>query len=388
MGVLQRGKSHYMGGMMADWQFWLVAGVMVAAVAFVLLRARPVAADTAPGTVALYRAQLAEIDRDLTRGTLAGTEADRLRLEVSRRLLEADRAQAKTVTTGGHGSLTALVTLGLGAALAGYFWLGAAGFPDVPLAARIAAAEELRAARPSQAAAEAQANLPAPATPDAEFAGLMEKLRAAVASRPDDVTGLALLAQNEASLGNFTAARDAQLALIAAKGEAATADDHAALAEMLVALAAGYVSPEAEDALTRALQIDPANATARYYAGLMMGQVGRYDLGFRMWQPLADAAPSSIWWPAFMQQMPEMAARAGVDFTMPLPEGLTPEAMVAQLSDRLATEGGPPEDWARLIRSLLVLGESDRAEAIRSEALQVFAGSEDALALIRAVTAP
>jgi cytochrome c-type biogenesis protein CcmH len=42
--------------------------------------------------------------------------------------------------------------------------------------------------------------------------------------------------------------------------------------------------------------------------------------------------------------------------------------MVAQLSDRLATQGGPPEDWARLIRSLAVLGRREQAAAILAEA--------------------
>ncbi len=373
---------------MTDWQFWLVAGVMVAAAAFLLLRPRPGHSDDAPQAVALYRAQLADIDRDVGRGTLAMAEAERLRLEVSRRLLEADKAQVAVATHGGHAALAGLVTLALGAAIAGYMWLGAPGYPDVPLADRIAAADDLRAARPDQATAEAQFNLPAPLTPDAEFAALMDRLRAAVTTRPDDLTGLQLLAQNEASLGNFSAARDAQAALIAAKAGQVTAQEHATLAEMMIAMAGGYVSPEAEAVLTRALQLDADNPTARYYAGLMMGQVGRYDLGFRMWQPLADAQTGANWWPAFVQQMPDMAARAGVDFQMPFPDGLTPEAMVQQLSDRLATEGGPPDDWARLIRSLLVLGEVDRAETIRAEALVVFAGSEDAIATIRAVTAP
>ena len=62
--------------------------------------------------------------------------------------------------------------------------------------------------------------------------------------------------------------------------------------------------------------------------------------------------------------------------------------MVAQLSDRLATTGGPAEDWARLITALLVLGQTERAETIRAEALQVFAGNDAALATISAVSSP
>lgn len=392
---------------MIGWQFWLVAGAMVAGAAWVLLHARAVAAGTATGAVALYRAQLAEIEHDLARGTIQTAEADRLRLEISRRLLDADKAQTQPPAKDDQRVLLIGLTIAtLSAAIAGYLWLGAPLYPDIPLASRIADAEVRRASRPDQATAEAQVAQPAPITPDADFAALMTRLRDAIAANPTDVTGLALLARNEAALGNFAAARSAQEALIAAKRHNVTAQDHADLAEILIATVGGYVSPEAEAVLTRALQLDANNATARYYAGLMMGQVGRFDLGFRMWRPLADGPADAPWMPAFRAQMPDMAARAGVDFSLPAPTGptaadidaakdLTPEAraqmiagMVDQLSERLATEGGPPDDWARLITALLVLGEDAQAETIRAEALQVFAGNATALATINAATAP
>lgn len=392
---------------MAGWQFWLAAAALVAACGWLLLRPRRAREDTSPGAAALYRAQLADIDRDLARGTLQDADAARLRLDIARRLLEAGKAQPLPDDTQDmRGLMGGLIALALGLSFAGYQWLGVPQYPDLPLAARIAAAEELRATRPSQSSVEAQITQPAPLTPDAGFSDLMNRLRSAVASRPDNVTGLALLAQNEASLGNFAAARDAQQALIAAKGAAATAQDHADLAEMMMALAGGYVSPEAEEVLTTALTLDPDNATARYYAGLMMGQVGRYDLGFRMWRPLADAPDTARWMAAFRAQMPDMAARAGVAFQLPEPRGpsaadiaaadtMTPQdratmisGMVNQLSERLATAGGPPEDWAKLISALLVTGDTARAEMIRTEALQVFAGNAAALATVRAAAAP
>ncbi len=57
--------------------------------------------------------------------------------------------------------------------------------------------------------------------------------------------------------------------------------------------------------------------------------------------------------------------------------------MVAGLSDRLAREGGPAQDWARMITSLGVLGETQRAGAIYDNALEVFAGDDGALDQIR-----
>jgi cytochrome c-type biogenesis protein CcmH len=58
--------------------------------------------------------------------------------------------------------------------------------------------------------------------------------------------------------------------------------------------------------------------------------------------------------------------------------------MVAQLSGRLASEGGPPEDWAQLIRSLGVLGRRDEATAVLAEARSKHADDATALAVLDA----
>ena len=81
---------------MENWQFWLAAGAIVLAVAATLIRALVRAKgelrEAAEYDLQVYKDQLADIDRDLARGTLPAEEADRLRTEVSRRLLDADRA--------------------------------------------------------------------------------------------------------------------------------------------------------------------------------------------------------------------------------------------------------------------------------------------------------
>jgi cytochrome c-type biogenesis protein CcmH len=380
--------------------FWGGAGVMLLGVALVLLRAmRDVPAQPA-NDVQVYKDQLADVDRDVARGVLTEGEAARLRIEVSRRILAADKQAPMVASRGNAGVLAVVIAVVLGGGVWGYLQLGAVGYADLPLAGRIAVAEEIRANRPSQAVAEAQVTLPAPSAPDADYAALMDRLRRAVQDRPDDVQGLALLARNEAGLGNLAAARVAQQALIAAKGAAVTADDHADLAEMMVAQAGGYVSPEAEDVLEDALKLNAATPKARYYAGLMLAQVGRYDLSFRLWKPIVGV--DGPWTPALRAQIAEVALRAGVNFALPEAVGptaedmaaaadMTPEdreamiaGMVTQLSDRLASEGGPATDWARLITALGVLGQTDQARAILSEARTTFAANAPDLAVIDA----
>ncbi|MBD3765724.1 MAG: c-type cytochrome biogenesis protein CcmI, partial [Rhodobacterales bacterium] len=90
------------------WTFWAAATAMAAAVAGLLalamLRARAAAEPAAAYDLRVYRDQMAEIDRDLARGVIAPEDAERLRAEIGRRLLDADRALARA--TGGAGGTT------------------------------------------------------------------------------------------------------------------------------------------------------------------------------------------------------------------------------------------------------------------------------------------
>jgi hypothetical protein len=61
--------------------------------------------------------------------------------------------------------------------------------------------------------------------PDAEYLALIDQLRDAMDSRPDDLTGHRLLAQHEAGLGNFRAAYEAQERVIEIRGTDATAEN-------------------------------------------------------------------------------------------------------------------------------------------------------------------
>ncbi|MCC6305837.1 MAG: c-type cytochrome biogenesis protein CcmI, partial [Rhodobacteraceae bacterium] len=288
--------------------FWLVAAGMAGAVflilALALLRGPAPAGATAAAAADLgvYRDQLAEVGRDLARGTIGPEEAARLRVEVARRLLEADRrgraeagaalpgpaaasvaadpgpagadraaatpALSAPAAAGARGTVAGLVLILVAAAgsFGLYARIGAPDYPDQPLAGRLAAADRALATRPGQAAAEAALGLRPLANPaDPDHAALMARLRAAVAARPDDVEGHRLLAENEAALGNHAAAARAQGRLVALLGDAATAADHVLHADLLIRAANGYVSPEAEAALTEALRRDPANGAARYY---------------------------------------------------------------------------------------------------------------------------
>ncbi|WP_417242838.1 c-type cytochrome biogenesis protein CcmI [Celeribacter sp.] len=399
--------------------FWIIALVIAllatAPLAVAFRRARGIGRlDTSKAEVEMgvYRDQLSEVERDLERGMLSPEDAKRAKLEISRRLLVADTARTKADTTGGKAPLLGAVALVV-AVTGGGVWLysdlGAPNYEDLPMSRRFEVAAENRANRPLQVEAEAKAPaLPALQEPDPRHMELLTKLRTALAERPDDVQGQTLLARNEAVVGNYRAAYEAQQQVIRIKGETATADDYADLADMMILAAGGFVSPEAETALSKALARDPQNGAAIYYTGLMFAQTGRPDMTFRLWNGLLDSSqPDAPWVPAIRGQIEAVAQAAGVRYTLPpLAEAstlsgpsaadienaadMTPEerqdmirGMVDGLSARLANAGGTPEEWSRLISSLAMLGDTARATAIWKEAQVIFGASPEAMAIVR-----
>lgn len=358
--------------------------------------------------IAIYRDQLGEVDRDVARGVLGQDEAARIRLEVQRRLLDADRAshrrlgRAPAALNGAAAAVAAVVVVGGTVGL--YLWQGAPGYPDLPFAARLAQAEQARADRPAQTEAEVEFATAPPSSrgTNPDFLRLMEQLRATVEERPDDVQGQRLLARNEAAMGNYAAARIAQARVIELEGPDADAEAFSTLAELMILAAGGFVTNEAEAVVDRALEIDPEAGSARYYKGLAQAQIGRADLAFGIWRDLLEGSETDApWSEAIRSQIATIAQQAGIRYTPPAPQGpdadavanaaeMDPEdrqqmieGMVEGLAGRLATEGGPPEDWARLITAYGVLGRTERAGAIWTEAREVFSDSDAAIATIR-----
>lgn len=393
--------------------FWISAAAMVLMVALVLLqtlwqaRAQQTT-DVATPDLDVYRDQLAEVSRDLARGTLSPSEGERARLEVQRRMLEADRALSGQSPAPKSRLLpvAAVVVVVVLAGATGIYWqLGVPGYPDLPLSDRLANADLAYKNRPSQAAAEAQQQ-PFVQAPDMDpaLATMLDKLRAALATRPDDLMGHVLLAQNEASLGNFIAARKAQDTVIRLRGAAVGAEDLSFQAYVMVRAAGGLVTPEAEQVLIALLKLDPANGWGRFYSGLMFAEVGRPDRTFALWEPLLQQSPADApWSDPIRSQIADVAAAAGIEYTLPeagpgpdaaavaAASGMTEadrtamiKTMVAGLETRLTSDGGAVEDWAKLITSLGVLKETERARAAYTAAQAAFAGKPGELAALQA----
>ncbi len=402
--------------------FWILAAALTAITALAILsplrRGRGGAAPAAAYDLRVYRDQLAEVERDLDRGVIGPDDAQRLRAEIGRKVLDADRRAALSAPAARGGRAlwpaVALVAM-LAGAVALYLREGVPGAPDMPLAERFAAADAAYRDRPTQAEAEAAAPArPAPdlSQADPEYLTMIDQLRDAVGRNPDDQQGLALLASNEMRLGNLAAARAAQQRLVDLRGDQADAVQLMQLATLMVDAAGGVVTPEAEAVLRRALTLDPTQPQARYLQGVLLIQNGRPDRAFPLWRGLLDEGPEGAPWIAPIRAaIQDLAWLAGDDeYRAPAPpaadlpgpdadalaaaEDLSPEDrarmiqdMVDRLQQRLATQGGSPEEWARLIAALAMLDQRDQATAILTEARQRFGSAPDALAPIeRAAT--
>ncbi len=402
--------------------FWIIIFAMALMVSALLIlalvRERAQEAGAGPGSAAaydlqVYRDQLRDIDRDLARGLIGEGDAELVRVEVSRRILAADtrgqkaKPQQDQPTIPARSLAMVLVLVLVAGSVLLYREIGVPGQADLGQALRIELAEQARQDRPNQAQAVTRLPPALPIEQDPEHQALIEQLRAKVAGRPDDLQGHVLLAHNEARSGDFVAASRAQARVLELMGSTAGAREFSEYAELMIIAANGFVSPEAEDALRTALELDPNYGPARYYWGLMLGQIGRPDLAFRTWESTLQLGPPDAPWIAPIRGMiEEMAWQAGVhNFVLPATEPTAPaplaepsgedmeaatdmsaedqqvmiRGMVDSLLQRLGTEGGSPAEWARLIGALGVLGEKDRAQTIFNEAKTIFADNATAL---------
>ena len=226
----------------ADWGFWIAAGGMGLAVAASLIAAlfqrRRDCAACGDRSICRFTARNWPRWTGIWhRGMLTGLDAERLRAEISRRILEADR-QGRGVAVAVSPTRARLPPDVAIADRAGWRRSGAmCGWArrGIPICLwRGGWRQQRRFAPPGPAKPwlKRRRRRWQALMPDAEMAALMVKLRQAVLDRPGDVEGLSLLARNEAALGNLAAAGEAQTALIAAKGKAATGQDHVMLAEI------------------------------------------------------------------------------------------------------------------------------------------------------------
>ena len=218
----------------------LLAAITLAPLAL-SLRRTAAARGRQEAAVALHRAQLAELDRDLADGRIAAAEHANAVLEVQRRLLVAAGGAETASRSSSRGPvLFALVMVPLGG-LVLYLMGGSPELPAVPLADRIAAARE-REAR------------------EAALIGQLRQRLSQIDPHSEQARqGYILLGNAEASRGRLQEAADAWRTALAARFDPTIAAEAAeALTE-----AHGRVDDEAASLFRRAIAESPADAPWR-----------------------------------------------------------------------------------------------------------------------------
>lgn len=331
---------------------------------WLLLRPLRAGAATAPADegeseVAIYRDQLAEIARDLERGTIAEAEAEAARIEVSRRLLAADEARE----TARRGDLaanprwrkgTALV-LAIGVpvfALAVYLAEGSPGMEDRPIAQRMETPAE-----------------------DLPVEGLVARVERRLKERPEDVQGWETIAPAYLMLGRTDDAAHAWTRAMMAGG--VTAARLAARGEALVLGNDGVVGAAAKADFEEAVKLDPNEPRAQYYLGVAELEAGERDAALARWRSLLARAPEGASWaPALRARIAAAEGRPAISGEdAPMIRG-----MVEGLAARLEDDPNDLEGWLRLIRSYGVLQEPDKAAKALATARETFAADPEALA--------
>jgi cytochrome c-type biogenesis protein CcmH len=333
--------------------------LMTAAAVFAVLW--PLRAQRKPpragSDIAVYRDQLEEIARDRAAGLIGTAEAEAARVEISRRLLAADAAVTAAPAAGATlrrraVAVAALVGLpALAAAL--YLALGSPQLPGQPLAERTSMPVEQRPVD----------------TLVAQVEGHLEK-------NPEDGRGWEVLAPVYLRIGRFEDAVKARRNALRLLG--ATADREADIGEALTASANGVVTAEATGAFERALARDAKNVKARFFFGLAAEQDGDRAAAAQYWRDIIKEAPPGAPWIAVVR---EALARVDTVATsgpsredVQAAERMAPEdrqamihGMVERLAERLKREGGNVEDWLRLVRAYVVLGDRDKARAAAAD---------------------
>ena len=208
----------------------------------------------------IYKDQLVEVEKDLEKGVLSIAESEAAKIEVSRRILLADkRSKSERQKPNNSQKLNKsiafiILTFILIGSFGTYAFLGNPNIPDMPLKSRLAKTQEIRSQRISQEEAELLIPDEIIEAPD-DYLALVSKLRDAMKERPNDMQGLRLLALHEFKLGNYRSARKAHLKIIDTLDENASAEDLIDFAEVMIVATNGYVSPEAELTLRRGLEM-------------------------------------------------------------------------------------------------------------------------------------
>ena len=350
---------------------WFLFALMTAAAIFAVLwplgrKSRPQGEGS---EAAVYKDQLAEVERDLSNGLIAASEAEAARTEIGRRLL-GSAARERELPAGASLrwrraaavlALLGLPVIGLGL----YLPLGSPRLGDFPLAARDRAPDT---AQPLQ--------------------NLVAQVEQHLEKNPTDGRGWSVLAPVLERLGRYDDAVRAYRNALTYSGD--SAERRADLGEALSAAAGGVVTTEAKGEFEKARALNADEPKANFFLGLAAEQDGRKDEAASIWRAQLAKAPADAPWRPLVQASLARVGGASVpalsDQTMAAAKDMNEadrsamvRGMVERLAARLKQNGDDVDGWLRLVRAYRVLGEPEKAKGALGDARQALAADPDRL---------
>jgi cytochrome c-type biogenesis protein CcmH len=355
--------------------FWILIALLTALVAIVLtyplMRSKGLSDTGREGEVAVYRDQLAELQRERASGLIGETEAEYARAEIGRRLLAAASSKTggdATATPRRHNTLASVVTILLPlTGLCLYLFMGSPGMPDMPLEARLE-------------------------KPGNDMNLLIAKAERHLAQNPDDGAGWDVLAPiyfKTMRLGDAEMAYRNAIRILGENPERLTG-----LAETLIAANQGIVIEDARSALADAEKMRPGNPRAQFYLALALEQGGRMPEARAAFTAILKNSPDGApWIPLVQAHIETTGGDAAAVATAPKPEAPgNPSAedvaaasamsaedrramisgMVDSLDAKLKENPDNFEGWVRLVQSYAMLKDDAKAKEALANGLKAF----------------
>lgn len=339
--------------------------------------------DMADTTPAVLLDQLDEVKRDLERGVISGAEATAAEQEIKRRILMQSRKTAQATKQLKSGGRFAIVLSAIFVPAFAFGYYAVMGSPEIPgVAFSERTAERQEAAQIADLTSQ-----------------LYDRLRNDPEGGPSE--GWMLLGQTYSRMGRFADAAEAFS--VVAKRPEATSAVFSILAEALISAEQGVVTPAAETAIERAMELDPSNPAAVFYRAVELRRKGDITQAHDLLVSRLNNADSFYpWMESFVAEANRIGAEIGrapislanfapmVDASGPSQEDienaqdLTVEerqafilSMVERLATRLEDEPDDLDGWMRLGNAYSVLGDREqaiaaleRAEVLLSETSQ------------------
>jgi cytochrome c-type biogenesis protein CcmH len=342
--------------------FWLIAALLTLAATLAVLlpltRRKQAFLPAEKNDLEVYRDQLREVEADAARGMIDAQSAEQARIEISRRILSAEKESqdaanaAQSASSGRVLSLIAVLAVPL-IAWGVYPLFGKPDVPSMPLAGRLSD-------NPDRGSVDE----------------LVARAEAHLAKNPDDARGWDVLAPIYMRLGRPADAVNAYRSSIRIDGE--NFPRLLGLAEGLAAVSGGTITAEAESFLNKAVELDPNDPRPQFYLAQGEMQDGRPDAAIARLKTLLDKAPADAPWRGQVEQaiarlsnpsdnQPtqqkgpssddiEAASSLSTEDRQAMIEG-----MVQRLDESLRQNSGDVEGWKRLVRSYMILHRRDAA---------------------------